>query len=145
MNEKKGFIKKIIGSRFFRRAKEQAAELTKNPEKLNSLLQKAHEKARLRKRGAIEDVRVSLMTLFRMLKAYANGTYKKIPFKTLLAMVSSVVYFVMPLDVVPDVLLMFGFMDDAALIAWTVKSIKTDIEQFSEWEAQQADPVEASV
>lgn len=52
MNGKKSFIKRIIGSRFFHRAREQAVELTKNPERLNSLLQKADEKAQLRKKGS---------------------------------------------------------------------------------------------
>jgi uncharacterized membrane protein YkvA (DUF1232 family) len=145
MNGKKSFIKRIIGSRFFHRAREQAVELTKNPERLNSLLQKADEKAQLRKRGALEDVWASFMTLFRMLRAYGSGAYKKIPFKTLIATVTSVVYFVMPLDFIPDILLLFGFMDDAALIAWTVKSIKTDIDQFSAWETDQAQKKDESV
>lgn len=85
------------------------------------------------------------MTLFRMLRAYGSGAYKKIPFKTLIATVTSVVYFVMPLDFIPDILLLFGFMDDAALIAWTVKSIKTDIDQFSAWETDQAKKKDESV
>ena len=145
MNEKKGFTKRIISSRFFNRAKEQAVEFTKNPEKLNSLLQKADEKAHLRKRGALDEVWASLMTLFRMLKAYGSGVYRKIPFKTLIAMISSLIYFVMPFDFIPDILLLFGFMDDAALIAWTVKSIKTDMDKFSEWEADQAQKKDASI
>lgn len=145
MNEKKGFEKRVIGSRFFNRAKEQAVEFTKDPEKLNSLLQKADAKARLRKRGALDEVWVSLMTLFRMLRAYGSGAYRRIPVKTLIAMISSIIYFVMPFDFIPDIMLMFGFMDDAALIAWTVKSIKTDIDQFAVWEADQAQKMDISV
>jgi uncharacterized membrane protein YkvA (DUF1232 family) len=145
MKEKKGLEKKIVGSRFFNRAKEQAAEFAKDPEKLNSLLKKADEKARLRKRGALDEVWVSLMTLFRMLRAYGSGAYRRIPVKTLIAMISSIIYFVMPFDFIPDILLMFGFMDDAALIAWTVKSIKKDIDQFAVWEADQTQKRDVSV
>jgi uncharacterized membrane protein YkvA (DUF1232 family) len=138
MNNKTGFVKRIIASRFFRQAKEQAVDFTENPEKLNSLLRKADEKAHTEKSGAINNVWDSLMTLVRMLRAYANGTYRNIPFKTLIAIVSSLIYFIMPFDFIPDVFFLFGFLDDAALIAWTVKSIKTDMDDFSEWESRKS-------
>jgi uncharacterized membrane protein YkvA (DUF1232 family) len=137
MSENRGFVKRLIGSRFFNIAREQALEFSKDPEKLNSLLQKADKKAHSEKKGALKDVWDSLMTMFRMLRAYGNGDYRKIPLKTLASVVASVIYFVMPVDFIPDMLLFFGFMDDAALIAWTVKSIKTDIDRFAEWEVDQ--------
>jgi uncharacterized membrane protein YkvA (DUF1232 family) len=138
MSDNKGFLKRITGSRFFNRAKEQALELTRNPEKLNALLQEADQKAFSTKKGALKEVRDSLMTLFRMLRAYGRGQYRKIPYTSLISIVASVVYFVMPVDFIPDLFLLFGFIDDAALIAWTVKSVKTDIDGFSEWENDQA-------
>ena len=131
---KSDFGKRVADSLFFRRAKNQAMELTKNPDKFAALLEKADQKARLRETGALKEVWDSLMALFRMLRAYTKGTYREIPFKTLIAVISSVIYFVMPFDLVPDVLAFFGFMDDAALIAWVVNSVKKDVDAFSAWE-----------
>jgi uncharacterized membrane protein YkvA (DUF1232 family) len=51
--------------------------------------------------------------------------------------VASIVYFVMPVDLLPDFILGIGFLDDAGLIAWTVKTISSDIEKFIEWEESQ--------
>jgi uncharacterized membrane protein YkvA (DUF1232 family) len=145
MNENKGFEKRVLGSRFFNLARERALEFTKDPEKLNSLIAEADQKAHLAKKGALKEVWDSLMTFFRMLRAYGSGNYREISLKTLISVVASVVYFVMPVDFIPDILLFFGFMDDAALIAWTVKSIKTDIDRFSEWESDQAQKRESSI
>jgi uncharacterized membrane protein YkvA (DUF1232 family) len=40
----------------------------------------------------------------------------------------------MPVDLIPDFLLGFGFIDDAALIGWILGSVKSDIERFIDWE-----------
>ncbi len=138
MGEVKNFAKKIIRSRFFSRATEHAATYVKQPDKLHDLIQQADLKAHFSQKGRLLEVWDSLMTLFRMLKAYVNGTYTQIPFKSLISMVASVIYFVMPMDVIPDFLLGFGFLDDAALIAWIVQSIRTDMDQFTAWEKKQA-------
>jgi uncharacterized membrane protein YkvA (DUF1232 family) len=145
MNENKGLVKRVTQSRFFNRAKDQALEYTKNSEKLNSLIQIAGQKAYSEKKGALKEVWDSLMAMFRMLRAYGNGDYRKIPFKTLISVVASVIYFVMPIDFIPDILLFFGFMDDVALIAWTVNSVKTDIDSFASWEKEQAQKKDPSI
>jgi uncharacterized membrane protein YkvA (DUF1232 family) len=52
--------------------------------------------------------------------------------------IAAIVYFVMPLDLIPDFLAGFGFVDDAAVLGWTVKTLSSDIDAFTEWEAQNA-------
>jgi uncharacterized membrane protein YkvA (DUF1232 family) len=48
-----------------------------------------------------------------------------------------VVYFVMPVDLIPDFIAGLGFVDDAALLARTMKSVKSDIDDFKTWEERQ--------
>jgi uncharacterized membrane protein YkvA (DUF1232 family) len=52
--------------------------------------------------------------------------------------VASVIYFVMPIDLVPDFIVGFGLLDDAALLGWTMKTFSADIDGFLEWESEQA-------
>lgn len=80
-----------------------------------------------------------MTAMFRLLKAYAKGEYQETPWQSLLMIIASIVYSVMPFDVVPDFVVAFGFLDDAAIIGWTVRTIKSDIDKFLEWERQRAD------
>jgi uncharacterized membrane protein YkvA (DUF1232 family) len=50
-------------------------------------------------------------------------------------LVAAVVYFVMPVDAVPDILLGFGLLDDAAILGWTLRSLDGDLKRFRAWEA----------
>ena len=42
-----------------------------------------------------------------------------------------------PLDVVPDVVPFFGFIDDAAVIAFVIRMLMGDLQRFRRWEAEQ--------
>ena len=74
------------------------------------------------------------MACLRMIKAYANGSYRQVSWQSLLMIVAAVVYFVMPMDLVPDFLVSLGLLDDAALLGWTVKAFKKEIDDFVSWE-----------
>jgi uncharacterized membrane protein YkvA (DUF1232 family) len=39
----------------------------------------------------------------------------------------------------PDWILGLGYIDDAALIGWTMNTVKSDIDGFREWESRKSD------
>ena len=121
----------------FRSAKDRAIEYAKNSRKLNDLLDRAVEKARTSK-GRLAEVWDSLLASFRLLRAYATGRYRDIPWASLVSIVAAVVYFVMPLDLIPDFILGLGLIDDVALLGWILSSLKSDIDHFTEWEKDNA-------
>jgi uncharacterized membrane protein YkvA (DUF1232 family) len=82
--------------------------------------------------GLMDDLR----TLMRMVNAYRLGTYRTVPWPTIGKIVAILVYFVLPLDFVPDVLPVLGFTDDFALIFWALRSFSNDVEAFRAWETQ---------
>ena len=84
--------------------------------------------------GKLAEVLGSTRAAFRLLKAYAGGEYRDISLKSLTLIVSSIIYFVMPIDVLPDFILALGLTDDAALLVWTFQSVSEDIERFIKWE-----------
>lgn len=75
-----------------------------------------------------------LSTLGRLGKAYALGHYRDIPWKTMLIITASVIYFVNPLDLVPDLIPLTGFADDFGVLVWVYNSVSAEIEKFLEWE-----------
>lgn len=82
--------------------------------------------------------REQIMLLSRMIKAYVAGEYRQIPTKTLISMLASLIYFVSPIDFIPDVLPILGFADDIALMVWLFNSLQDDIANFRDWERNQA-------
>lgn len=134
MNRKKSFEKLISESRFYKKAGLRAEEIARNPELLDDLIRKADKIALEKGRGVLGEAWESLTTCFRMLRAYTRGEYRLVPWKTLTAIVGAMVYFVMPLDFMPDYIFGFGYTDDAALVLWVVNSIRSDIDKFSQWE-----------
>ncbi len=82
----------------------------------------------------IRRVRSDLTTLLRLLKAWALRQYQRVPWPSLLLVASAVVYFVMPADLVPDVLPMVGFVDDIAVVSAVVQAVRGELNRFRAWE-----------
>ncbi len=130
-------LKKIQNSRAYFSAKQKAQRFLNDDEELQSFTDKAMAKALKHKDGALKDVWGSLTGLLRLIKAYAIGEYRDISWQTLVMIISAVVYFVMPIDAIPDILLGWGFLDDISILTWVMASSKTEIDKYREWEEEQ--------
>ncbi|MDH3388420.1 MAG: YkvA family protein [Gammaproteobacteria bacterium] len=124
---------KVEQSSSFRSARDKALDYARNPKKLFALLDRATRKA-VAAKVPLAEIRESLQASIRLLRAYANGQYRDIPWESLVSIIAAIVYFVMPLDLIPDFILAFGLIDDAALLGWILSSVKKDIDRFAEWE-----------
>lgn len=80
------------------------------------------------------DVKEKFFTLGRMIKAYAAGDYREIPWKTLLLIGAAVIYFVNPLDLIPDVVPALGLTDDLGILMMVYKSAQIEVDKFLAWE-----------
>jgi uncharacterized membrane protein YkvA (DUF1232 family) len=110
----------------------KAEILARNEKALENLSLKALEKAETqgtKLKGFWHD----LMALIRLVRAWAKNEYRVIPWTSLVAAVGALAYFLNPFDFIPD--LLFGFADDAFIIAWVLSSIKADLSVFLQWEA----------
>lgn len=82
----------------------------------------------------IESVRDDLSVLLRLMKAWALQNYRHIPWTALLLATSAVVYFVMPVDLIPDALVGIGFVDDVAVVSAVVRAVREELDRFRRWE-----------
>jgi uncharacterized membrane protein YkvA (DUF1232 family) len=117
----------------FRPSVLKAEQLIKDTAKVTSLLNKAASRADKNK-PLLKEVWDGLTTLFRLLKAYTSGRYRDVPWKTIIYALGAVIYFVNPLDLIPDLIPFFGFIDDSSVIGFVIYSISRDIRKFREWE-----------
>jgi uncharacterized membrane protein YkvA (DUF1232 family) len=78
-------------------------------------------------------LRAKLRLLWMVLRDYANGSYRKLPWRALAALAAAVVYVVTPFDLVPDLLVPLGFTDDVLALALTWGLVKRELRAYCEW------------
>ena len=81
-----------------------------------------------------EDVRL----MQALCLAWWRGEYRSISTKALVTVVAGLLYFVSPLDAIPDWLLGVGLLDDIAVLAWVLKAVSDELAAFSSWRNRQA-------
>lgn len=121
--------------------KNKAEGYVRDPKKAKKLLEDAVKKAKgfEKNRGPLGEVWSYLTALFRLLRAYIRGEYRDIPWGSIVLVTVAIIYFVSPIDLIPDVLPGIGLIDDAAVIAFVVAQIKADLDNFLAWEITQAE------
>ncbi|PLR83952.1 YkvA family protein [Bacillus sp. V33-4] len=114
----------------------KASGYAKDPAKAQNLLKEAMNKAN-KSRGALADTWDKLQLFFEMIRMWIKGEYRKIPTRSLITILAAIIYFVSPIDIIPDFIIGLGLVDDAAVIVYAFKQISSDIDKFKAWKAAQ--------
>ena len=107
----------------------RASRILKDKNKLDKLTHKASAQMDALTVAA-QSLRDDIAALLGMLKGWARGEYRDVPWKSMLTITGAVIYFVNPMDAVPDFLPVMGLMDDATVIGFVVAAFKDDIEKY---------------
>lgn len=74
-----------------------------------------------------------IKTVVSMIIDYSKGKYKDVPLNTFAAILFACIYLLMPIDLIPDLIPVFGVLDDIAVIRLILFLIKSDIEKYRLW------------
>jgi uncharacterized membrane protein YkvA (DUF1232 family) len=118
----------------FERTKDAAALVLQRRMRVFRLVRGAYAKLS-RNENALGAIGADLRLLIRLMLQWARGEYRLVPWKALVFVAAAVVYFVNPIDLIPDALIGIGFVDDAAVVAAVVRAVHGDLERFRAWEA----------
>jgi uncharacterized membrane protein YkvA (DUF1232 family) len=119
-----------------RRGLVRAEGLMRHPKELLAVLTAAERRLDRVQAGPLTPIKRDVQTLLRLLRAYGEGRYRQVSGKNLALAGLGLLYLVSPLDVVPD-FLPGGFADDAAVIGFIVRKIRTELVAFEAWERAQ--------
>ncbi len=109
----------------------QATTILKSSESLAALARASEEKLSSSFiKDQFKNLWEDLKTVLAMLKDTAKGSYKPQSKKDLLLIVIGLLYFINPMDVIPD-LIVGGFIDDAAVLTWILTKVKDEIENYN--------------
>jgi len=136
----------VAGSAIFKKFLSTAEGYIKQPTRMKSLLTDAYKKASEKNDvGTLaHEAWETLQTMFRLIKASMSGEYTGVPGTTVAAAVAVLIYFLSPIDLIPDFIPVLGLLDDVALVAWFSTTLKGEMDKFHEWELTRPAEVKTS-
>ncbi|MEJ2050746.1 MAG: DUF1232 domain-containing protein [Calditrichota bacterium] len=121
---------------YFNRALDTADSIIKEQEKVKLILNNALEKAR-EKKSQVREFFGDIEDLIMLIRSYLKGEYTRIPWRFIILAFAAVIYFLNPLDLIPDIIPAMGFMDDATVIAIIVNAMKEEIDEYRRFRSMQ--------
>jgi len=116
----------------------QVDAIVRQEQKVVELVQNVGKKlAKLADNPKVKLLTQPVQIFVRMIKAHFRGEHK-ISFGTLGLIVLALVYFLSPIDLIPDFLGFFGFADDLSIVLAVYAKVKDEIDSFLDWERTQA-------
>ena len=94
---------------------------------------------------ALGKVRGDLEAMLRMARESTAGRYRHLPRRSLVAVTAGLIYFVSPLDLIPDVIPVLGFVDDVGVLAWVIHQVRRDLDAYLAWEQGRDNIVEGEL
>lgn len=83
--------------------------------------------------GKLAEIWSDIKTMASMLRDWGTREYVEIPWKTLAAMAGAILYFVNPLDIIPDFIPIVGYLDDFFVITFAIQLTKDDLDKYRIW------------
>ena len=129
------FINRILDSKYFKEALQKGEDIIQKDQLgllnlIKRALLKVTETAANSNLTVVKLLNHYIVLFSQLIKAYIQGSYRKLPAIALAKIAAVLIYFISPFDFIPDVLPIIGFTDDLALVLWVGKSIKNELDEF---------------
>jgi uncharacterized membrane protein YkvA (DUF1232 family) len=135
MTRNMSFINRILDSKYFKEALQKGEDMIQKDQLgllnlIKRALLKVTETAANSNLTVVKLLNHYIVLFSQLIKAYIQGSYRKLPAIALAKIAAVLIYFISPFDFIPDVLPIIGFTDDLALVLWVGKSIKNELDEF---------------
>lgn len=109
----------------------EAEKLLNDEDKLERFLQRLEKK--LKSIKIVGNKLADIPIMVSLVRSYVKKDYQDIPIGTIIAIISALIYFVSPIDIVPDSIPVLGYFDDAAVVAACWDLVESDVEEYVKW------------
>jgi uncharacterized membrane protein YkvA (DUF1232 family) len=123
-----------IDKKFVRRGAQKVTDrdIKKVTERADDIRKKFSRGGPLRR--FLEDLEL----LLSIVRDYWSGTYRKIPYWAVGAIVFALLYVLNPVDLIPDVIPFVGLLDDAAVVAVCLTMVEQELHDYKQWKESKA-------
>lgn len=109
----------------------KAEDILEDNDRMEKFLDRLENK--LNKVPVAGEVLSMVPVMISMLRSYFKKEYKDIPIGTVIAVISALLYWLTPADIIPDVIPVAGYVDDATVVAACLKLINDDLKEYKIW------------
>ncbi|MCD8119733.1 MAG: DUF1232 domain-containing protein [Lachnospiraceae bacterium] len=128
-NVKEEYVRVEISART-----KDAEELLQDEDKMERFLQRLERK--LKKVPAIGDKLSNVPVLISLIRSYIRKEYDRVPYLSLISIVAALLYFLSPVDLIPDFVPGIGYIDDAFIITTVCAMMQDDVDEYKQWLAE---------
>lgn len=121
---------------YFNKMKEKANAVLESSTQTGELVSEAESKSSQPESQGLSKLGSQVKALVRLVKTYKKGDYRDVSKKSMVLIVAGLLYFVSPIDAVPDFLIGAGLLDDATVLAFIFKTLSSEIDAFQSWEEE---------
>ncbi len=93
-------------------------------------------KSKFKTKGKLKQYADSFKLLISMIKDYAKGNYKKVPWNIIASIGGALLYVLAPVDLIPDFIPGIGYIDDAAVLSICLRLVEADVEKYKKWKEE---------
>lgn len=108
-----------------------AEEMLKDEDKMERFLQRLEKK--LKKIPFAGEKLATVPIMISLVKSYVKKEYTDVPVGTITAIISALIYFLSPIDFIPDSIPLIGYFDDAMVVAACWGLVGSDVEEYQKW------------
>lgn len=136
MSEKKTKVLSL-GKKYtfvYEKCKAKASKIAPDKKKIGKNIKKARKIfERLHNIPRFDKFSKHICDFCDLLSDYCDGAYTNLPVATLVALIAGVLYVVLPIDVLADFIPLLGWLDDAAVLSFIVKTEQNDVNEYLRW------------
>ena len=109
----------------------KAEKVLTNSKKLDKVLVRTEKKLNLL--PVVGTSLAMIPSMISLVRSYTKKEYTEIPIGTIIAIISALLYFISPVDLIPDVIPVAGHLDDAAVVGACIALVKSDLDEYKKW------------
>ena len=117
--------------KFYEKSYAEAEDILKDEDKMENFLQRLERKLRTVPLAGRALAYVPLM--MSLVKSYVKKEYTELPIATMISVVVALIYFLSPVDLIPDFIPGAGYIDDGTIIVACLAFMRTDLEDYRKW------------